>query len=293
MVDYSNKNTLKKRALSSLFVFLLGLFINSILYAQPQNETYLKQIQDSLRPLIQVVLDTKKSEEDRLAANIGFTSILKRCLEKEGAQNFIFDSLNSIARLEPEDKSFVIFNWEMPHSDGTFTYYAFVLHKNIINNNYQLTELNDASVTIKRPESALLKANNWFGAHYYKIIKVKRKGVAYYCLLGADWNDRLSKKKLIEVLSFEKDGSLKFGAPIINYNKITVNRLIFEYTSNVSMSLNYDEKSKRIIFDHLSPIKESLKGQFQFYAPDLSYDALKFKKGKWQHIENIDARNTK
>jgi hypothetical protein len=151
----------------------------------------------------------------------------------------------------------------------------------------------DASANIKRPETASLKANNWYGAHYYKIITVKRKGITYYCLLGADWNDRLSKKKLMEVLSFEKDGSLKFGAPIINYNKNTIYRLIFEYSSNVSMSLNYDKKSKRIIFDHLSPIKEELKGQYQFYAPDLSYDALKFKKGKWQHLENIDARNIK
>jgi hypothetical protein len=274
------------------YVFLL-LHTYSSSFAQAGLDNYLKSIQDSLKPLSKVILDTKKTEEERLSANNNFRDILKRCLEKEGSQKFIFDSLNSIARLEPEDKSFVIFNWEMPHTDGTFTYFAFVLHKNITTKSYQLTELIDASANIKRPETALLKANNWFGAHYYKIIKVKRKRKTYYCLLGADWNDRLSKKKLMEVLSFEKDGSLKFGAPIINYNKVTLNRLIFEYTSSVSMSLNYDENSKRIIFDHLSPIEEGLKGQYQFYAPDLSYDALKFKKGKWQHIENIDARNTK
>lgn len=274
------------------YVFiLLHTYANS--FAQAGLDNYLKTVQDSLKPLSKVILDIRKTEEERLSANGNFSGILKRLLQKDGSQNFIFDSLNSIARLEPEDKSFVIFNWEMPHNDGTYTYYAFVLHKNNTTKSYQLTELIDASSTIKRPETALLKANNWYGAHYYKIITVKRKGKNYYCLLGADWNDKLSKKKLMEVLSFEKDGSLKFGAPIINYNKITLNRLIFEYSSNVSMSLNYDDKSKRIIFDHLSPIKEELKGQFQFYAPDLSYDALKFKKGKWQHLENIDARNTK
>jgi hypothetical protein len=274
-----------------IVLFIQFITINSAVKANADD--YLKTVQDSLKPLIKVILDTRKTEEERLSANIKFKSILKRSLEKVGAENFIFDSLNAIARLEPEDKSFVIFNWELPHADGTFTYFAFVLSKNNKTKTVQLTELIDESASIKRPETALLKASKWFGAHYYKIVSVKRKGKNYYCLLGADWNDRLSRKKLMEVLSFEKDGSLKFGAPIINYNKNTIYRLIFEYSSNVSMSLNYDKKSKRIIFDHLSPIQESLKGQYQFYAPDLRYDALKFKNGKWQHIENIDARNTK
>ncbi len=276
-----------------IYLLFFVLITNASSFAQAVSDDYLNLVQDSLKPLSKVILDGRKTEDERISSNIKFKSILKRCLEKEGAENFIFDSVNAIARLEPEDKSFVIFNWELPHADGTFTYFAFVLSKNKKTKTIQLTELIDASASIKRPETALLKANNWFGAHYYKVVSVKRKGKNYYCLLGADWNDRLSKKKLIDVLSFENDGSLKFGAPIINYNKVTLNRLIFEYSSKVSMSLNYDEKSKRIIFDHLSPIEEGLKGQYQFYAPDLSYDALKFKKGKWQHVENIDARNTK
>jgi hypothetical protein len=276
-----------------LFLTVLLFVFNTYANAQALSDDIFKLTEDSLKPLSKQILDLSKSEEERLAANVKLKAILKRFLEKENAMNFIFDTLNPIARLAPEDKRFVIYNWELPHSNGTYTYFAFILHKTIKDKVYEVTELIDASSTIKRPEMALLKPTQWFGAHYYKLITVKRKGQTYYCLLGADWNDRLSKKKLMEVLSFEKDGSIKFGAPIINYNKSTVNRLIFEYSSNVSMSFNYDEKSKRIIFDHLSPIEEGLKGQYQFYAPDLSYDALKFKKGKWQHFENIDARNGK
>lgn len=275
------------------FVILLVLFNIQTAFTQSNLDMNFNAVQDSLKPLSKVILDIRRTEEERLKSNTAFKNILKRYLEKTDAEKINFDSVPALATLEPEDKSFIIFNWELPHNDGTFTYYAFVLQKNKKTKGFQLTELNDASLSIKRPESAILKANQWFGAHYYKIITVKRKGKNYYCLLGADWNDRLSKKKLMEVLSFEKDGSIRLGAPIINYNKVTLNRLIFEYSSNVSMSLNYDEKSKRIIFDHLSPIEEGLKGQYQFYAPDLSYDALKFKKGKWQHMENIDARNNK
>ena len=276
-----------------IYLAFLLLLSYTCSFAQAVSDKYLAAVQDSLKPLSAVMLDTRKTDEERELANTKFKSVLNRCLKSNGAEKFVFDSLNTIARLAPEDKSFVIYNWEMPHADGTFTYFAFVLSKNKKTKSYVFTELNDASYSIKRPESAILKADQWFGAHYYKVITVKRKGKSYYCLLGADWNNKLSKKKILEILSIEKDGSLKFGAPIINYNKVTLNRLIFEYTSNVSMSLNYDEKSKRIMFDHLSPIEEGLKGQYQFYAPDLSYDALKFKKGKWQLIENVDARNAK
>ena len=276
-----------------IYLAFLLLLSYTCSFAQAVSDKYLAAVQDSLKPLSAVILDIRKTDEERELANSKFKSVLNRCLKSNGAEKFVFDSLNTIARLEPEDKSFVIYNWEMPHADGTFTFFAFVLSKNKKTKSYVFTELNDASYSIKRPESAILKADQWFGAHYYKVITVKRKGKSYYCLLGADWNNKLSKKKILEILSIEKDGSLKFGAPIINYNKVTLNRLIFEYTSNVSMSLNYDEKSKRIMFDHLSPIEEGLKGQYQFYAPDLSYDALKFKKGKWQLIENVDARNAK
>jgi hypothetical protein len=252
-----------------------------------------KALCDSLNVMSKVMLNLSKSEAERLKANVNFKTLLKGFLQQEGAASALFDSVPALARLAPADKRFILYNWELPHSDGTFTYHAFVLHRSLKDNAYQLVELTDASALIKRPESMLLKPEQWFGAHYYKLVTVKRKGRYYYCLLGADWNDRLSKKKLIDVITFEKDGSFKFGAPIFNFNNTTYYRLIFEYSSKVSMSLNYDDKRKRIIFDHLSPIEEGLKGQYQFYAPDLSYDALVFKKGKWQHVEQVDARNEK
>ena len=113
-----------------IYLFFFLLITNASSFAQPVSDDYLSLVQDSLRPLSKVILDIRKAEEERLSANIKFKRILKTCLEKEGAQNFVFDSVNAIARLEPEDKSFVIFNWELPHADGTFTYFAFVISKN-------------------------------------------------------------------------------------------------------------------------------------------------------------------
>jgi hypothetical protein len=46
-----------------------------------------------------------------------------------------------------------------------------------------------------------------------------------------------------------------------------------------------------IVFDHLSPANESYTGNYQYYGPDLSFDALRFENGIWELKENIDVRN--
>jgi hypothetical protein len=70
---------------------------------------------------------------------------------------------------------------------------------------------------------------------------------------------------------------------------------VFEYSSEVSMSLKYIEKRKQIVYSHLAPKDEGeiLIGQYQYYGPDGSFDALELKKDKWMVIEDIDARNSK
>ena len=68
---------------------------------------------------------------------------------------------------------------------------------------------------------------------------------------------------------------------------------MFECSQEVSMSLRYNKKQNRIIYSHLGPRQEGgvLEGQYQYYGPDGSFDALEFKKGKWVTVEDIDARN--
>ena len=46
------------------------------------------------------------------------------------------------------------------------------------------------------------------------------------------------------------------------------------------MTLRWDEKEKLIIWDHLAPIESKYEGMPEFYGPDFTHDALKFKKGK-------------
>ena len=70
---------------------------------------------------------------------------------------------------------------------------------------------------------------------------------------------------------------------------------MFEWSSDVTMSLRFNDKRNLIIYNHLAPKPGGgeLSGQFQFYGPDGSYDALELNKDKWSIIEDIDIRNEK
>ena len=57
------------------------------------------------------------------------------------------------------------------------------------------------------------------------------------------------------------------------------------------MSLRYNEKKKMIVFDHLSPSNQMLKNNYEFYGPDMTYDAYKFQNNSWNFLKNIEVGN--
>ena len=70
--------------------------------------------------------------------------------------------------------------------------------------------------------------------------------------------------------------------------------MMFEYNADLTMSLNFNEHKNEIVFNHLSASQEGLlNGQYQFYGPDGSYDALEFHRDKWFLREDVDVRNEK
>jgi hypothetical protein len=109
--------------------------------------------------------------------------------------------------------------------------------------------------------------------------------------LGSDLNDLFSKKKLIEIVHFDSNDQPVFGAFMFKNKEKNIARVIFEYSAQANMGLMYDEKKGMIVYDHLSPFRPSLKGKYQFYGPDFSYDGLKFEDGIWNTYHDIDVRN--
>ena len=272
----------------NLVFFLIFFSLNS--FSQKSEENSFSTFEDTLKKLSKTILNGSNNKEKNIA-NYYFLTTLEKALRMNNSFSYPFDSLNTIARLTAPDNTFRIFNWHIPKDDGTFEYFGFV--QTIFKKQNLIFRLVDKSAEIKSPEFKTLEYSQWFGAHYYEIIYVKEKRNKYYTLLGWDGNDRISNKKIIDVIHFTKNGTPKFGAAIFKMEKKNQNRVIFEYSSEASMSVRFDKHENQIVFDHLSPKSEQFQGQQQHYGPDFSYDALRFKKGKWNYFRDVDARNEK
>jgi hypothetical protein len=127
---------------------------------------------------------------------------------------------------------------------------------------------------------------------YYSIIptKVKKQG-SYYVLLGWDGYSNFSTRKVIDVLYYDKQlGNWVFGKPIFGPPFSGQYRYFIEYSSKVVVSLKYHPKEKNIVFDHVVPPNKGLEGIYEFYVPDMSFDAFQLDKTRWNFVQNIDVR---
>ena len=88
----------------------------------------------------------------------------------------------------------------------------------------------------------------------------------------------------------DKNQKPNLGADIFNNNK---QRIIIEYASKYPISLKYDTELEYIVFDHLEPIDEISIDNFNFYAPNLSYDVFKKTKSGWKLEQEIYLNNKK
>ena len=267
----------------------IGILSFTIVKSQAPN---FKLYEDSLKTIAPVILNGA-TDNEKFQANTKFKALLLEVLKKEGSFKYPFDSLVSIGRLQPRDRSFRIFNWNLPKSDGTYVYYGLIQKHNKKTQESELYELHDNSDKISLPEIKMLGHKNWYGAHYYELINQKWMGKTTYTLLGWDGNNRQTTKKVIDVLHFDKIKGPIFGMDVFKGEDEYRHRFIFEYTAQAVMSVKYYKNNKLIVFDNLSSIHEGLAGMPSFKGPDGSYNALRFKRGKWRFIQDYDARNAR
>lgn len=224
-----------------------------------------------------------KTEEDRFLLSDAIALELERILADESSMQYPFDSLKFISKITAPDNSWRMFNWHIEDDIKQHKYWAIIQYKQ--HNNYRVVSLIDSSDELKNPESKIIKAPQWYGAHYYDVFMA---GKNKYFLLGYNGKNYNVSQKIIEVLHFDNKGNIVFGDDVFVAEKGSPKRIIFQYSREVSMSLKYYEKNKTIVFDHLSPREPHLVNLYQYYGPDLSYDAYTYKNGKWELLKNID-----
>jgi len=288
-------------------LFVSFIFVSFVANSQKAtNETFFfNSVQDTLLRICKKI-NSSKTDADKEKHNAQLLNTFEQALNTPNSFDYPFDSLSIlkfVSLLTPSDKKFRIITWDIPKADGTHVYYGFIQEKFVQAKNagggksktevMQLYPLIDKSTEIKNPDNAITDNKKWLGMWYYKVIEKKWKGKTYYTLLAWDGNDKFSCKKIIDVLTFDGNGTPRFGADIFVMEKKYPKRIIFEYSASCSMSLRYSHKKDSIVFDHLAPTSPQLEGQFQYYCNDMSYDGFGFKKGKWNYGKDLNAINDK
>jgi len=275
----------------SLFLFCLFGFIHS---------SY-SQVSDSLYTEYKVINQlTLQLHGDSLQANriIASDSLRTKWIEilnNPISYRFNFDSIRGISVLKSPDNKFKLISWELYVDSNQYRHFGFIQKEN---GNYY--ELFDKTDELDRIEFLRLKAENWYGILYYKIVPIKYNGDSYYILLGRDSYQYFERRKIIEILSFESSGKPKFGANILevkdNRNRmVKVCRYVLQYSAAASVLLRYDEELKMIVFDHLVMGGPLYSGGPPLNIPDGSFSGLKFEKNKWNYIDMVfeyDYNNT-
>lgn len=161
--------------------------------------------------------------------------------------DFPFDSLQYVGKVYSTDRALRIYSWNYIAQLGNYHFECFIQRKQ-----------DDAVFRLKQPmtvylpqEKEKILPNNWYGALYYNAIPYKYQKKMVYLLLGWSRYSENRNFKMIDVLSFENHQIL-LGAPLFHKNESILSRVIIPYTSRYALTLQYDQKDKMIIFNHLS-----------------------------------------
>lgn len=233
------------------------------------DKTKMESWQDSLK-ILEEQLYQRESDPVLLERNAVLVRTLVSSLKEWHSFDYDFDRLDMISTIRSPDQKFRIFSWNVPLSDGSYLYYG-AIQTNTSNGSLKLTPLLDQTFEIKDPDKEILPTEKWYGAQYYQIVPFSRG----YLLLG--WKGHTDKitKKVVEPLTYDGNRYLLGGRVFPEDKKLT--RKIFSFTRAASMYLRYHHGERSILFDHLVAPEPSMSGDYQYYGPDLSFDAYRIK----------------
>jgi hypothetical protein len=273
-----------------IFNLFTANFAKAQLQLSENNLLKINKVQDTLHSLTDSVINATDDIE-RVAFNATFVRKLISVLKTPHSFQHNLEAVTNISILKPQDQSFRVITWSVPFSDGSYKFYG-TIQMATKDGVLKLHPLNDNTEDFT-DDNEITDSKKWYGARYYDIITVGNTGkTPFYVLLGWKGNNEKTTKKVIEVLSFDKNVPA-FGKPVFEVQKGTPskNRIVFEYAKKNSMTLIYDKNANMIIFDHLAPYEPNMVGNFEYYGSDLSFDGYAIGFQKLYLKENVQMKN--
>jgi hypothetical protein len=292
--DHPALHTAKILSRHAILLFLLWLAA-AALPAQTNGEKagtlsrkakdQLTAAEDTLFVLAEAVVNDTIAER-RFEACKKLTEGLTACLKTENSFHYPFSRMSSISILAPPDSSFRIFSWQMFVNDSLYEYYGLI---QVNKKESTIFPLTDRSIDMDPPPTQeVLPPDQWYGVLYYKLYPFDTPKGRKYLLMGYDAYQFFDKRKIIDVLSFDQNGQPEFGAPVFVRQGIATreHRIVFDYSAEARVKVNWDDEYKMILFDHLIPMASPF-GRGMTFVPDGSYDGFQLERGKWVFVDKV------
>ena len=271
-------------------ILFLFCFSTSLLYGQDQHELIAAEIEiaswlDSVRKA--------RTDAEQEMHNISLYQAVKDLEDINGILEYPFSKLTSMSTIKAPDGEFRLFNWNIENKNLVNSHYCIMFKKARGLKKHIAIEFKEDKYTIPPKPTNMLTPNKWYGALYYKIVPVRVGNRKLYTILGYSGGTRSTNKKLIEVFWF-KGNKLRLGYPLFETEDNAKNlqrRIFFEYSEQATVSVRFLTDIGKIVFDHLVPENKNMEGMYEFYIPDLSYDAYYWKDGRWKYQKDIQVGN--
>jgi hypothetical protein len=259
----------------------------------------LQKLEDSL----QILSDsTIQGKQDVVRQTSCYTFIKKFVAALNTPQSYLytFDSLKSISVCYAPDNQFRIFTWYVLRSNGTYRYFGVIQKNN--KSKLEIYPLFDLSPLIRSKDDTICNQDSWYGCLYYNMTSKIINGKPYYFLMGWKGKNTREVEKIIEPLSFDNNKKPVFGAPLL-YKKMTngreqqMARFRMGYNKEASVTLNYDELTDQIIFDHLvnnAVLKNNKDASIDIkikdynYVPDGGLEAFVWRNSRWEWVPSLE-----
>jgi hypothetical protein len=266
----------------------LSVFMILAFHAYGQETEYqqLAKAEGRLQALFEKLYGDTPGDKDSILAQI--QAIMPEALTMEGAMEYNWTRLDRIGVRTSEDGQFRVFTWHVaddPDHYRYFGYFQVASKRHRIEVVPLMDNLREQRGVYRLDQST----DDWYGKLYYGIVTKRSKRKTYYTLLGMDFNNSRSSIKTIEVLMMQRNKP-QFVKQMFFNGSDNVDRVVLEYSTQVTMSVRYDPSMDMITFDHLVPFHPIYSGNFEFYGPDGSFDGLEFNGNSWILREDIDAR---
>jgi hypothetical protein len=270
----------------SRFILVLLLFPLAVCSQETSYLDFVKA-ETRLQSMFEQLYSDSLSEKEPLLDSLRVR--MAEALALPGSMDFPWNRLNRIGVIGSEDEMLRIFTWHVMDDFDHYRYFGFI-QVAMKRGKHRVFELRDNGKAQRGLFRLDQSTDDWYGKLYYQVLTNTHRRKTYYTVMGMDFNNSLSTIKTVEVLAIQRN-TPEFVKALFFNGRDRVDRLVLEYSKQVSISVRYDPGTGMITFDHLVPFHPIYEKNYEFYGPDGSFDGLEFADGIWNYRDDIDARN--